>query len=116
MQRYLGKDVELVFSDAPTDAELKQVESWAEKMQELSGTHKVIFVHLSPGGSPQLEELMQHLRTKDEGNRRCPAQQRPRGRLTVDEFHSDNLAVPQKRKGINKGKGQRKANRGSRWS
>jgi len=95
-KRYVGRDVELVFSDAPTAAELEQVEGWADKIQQMSGPHKVIFIEMGGGGNHQTQELIQHLLAEDEANRRYLVQEPPRG--------------------PRKGKGQRKANRGGRWA
>ena len=76
--------------------ELEQLAGWAEKVQELSGPHKFIFVKL--GEDRQPVDPMEYL-----------------GPLTADEFRRYNWVEPMKRKGINKGKGQRKANRRDRW-
>lgn len=124
MERYIGTDPQLEFTaeqggiaDWPTDElanvvcdfrlvvcggedvqldELRQLVSWANKVQELSGPHEFILVKL--GDDRQPSELLEHL-----------------GPLTADEFRRYNLVKPLKRKGINKGKGQRKANRKDRW-
>lgn len=119
-QRYVGRDVELVFSDAPTAEELEQVEGWAEKIQQLSGPHKVILVSMGPRDNRQLQELMQHLLVEDEPSiRMAPTRcgqsavflEAPSWAGTEPTRVRGSYYAP----GHVKGKGQRKGNRRDRW-
>lgn len=99
-ERYVGRDVELVFSDAPTAEELEQVEGWAEAIQQMSGPHKILFVNMGPRDDRQLQELMEYLPARD---------------LLVEDEANRRYVIQKPPRGARKGKGQRKANRRDRW-
>lgn len=104
-KRYFGSDAELVFSHAPTAEEREQVEGWADKIQQMSGLHKIIYVDMGPQGNRQLEELRQHLMVEDEANRRFQVM--------------DNLPKSKKPRPpgdhIQRGKAWGKKNRRNKW-
>lgn len=107
--RYVGRSPELVFSTPPTGEQLEQTEGWADRIQQMSGPHKIIYVDMGPQGNRQLEELVQYLYVdQTRGDVLGP--------LTADEFrryrvYSEKEICPW----VRKGKGQRKANRRERW-
>lgn len=122
-QRYQGTEVDLVFLEdlGHSPEQLAQIEAWAERVQRVPSPHKFIFVHLSPGGNRQLDDLMQYLQPEDEpGFRMAPTREGQSAVLPPEAFPCAGEKATRVRgsyyaPGHVKGKGQRKANRRDRW-
>lgn len=97
MERYIGTDPQLVYAGEGFGT----VDQLIGELADVSCNFEIV---VCGGEDAQLLELFNHLKYSEQP-----------GPVTEAEFRRYNLVKPLKRKGVNKGKGQRKANRKDRW-